>query len=83
LALVFLPGIIVNEARANKNQDSIDARISHLSAINNRKCLGDLSDSERANALTNQLQQLKELYEQRLIDGEEYKSAHQKALERL
>ncbi|MFL2528944.1 MAG: hypothetical protein ACJ0Q6_04565 [Candidatus Azotimanducaceae bacterium] len=33
LALVFWPGIIVNEVRANKNQDSIDARISHLTGI--------------------------------------------------
>ncbi len=28
LALVFWPGIIVNEVRANKNQDSLDARVS-------------------------------------------------------
>ncbi|MEZ5490900.1 MAG: hypothetical protein R3F50_11350 [Gammaproteobacteria bacterium] len=35
LAIVFWPGIIVNEVRANKNQDSIDARISHLSSIYN------------------------------------------------
>lgn len=28
LALVFWPGIIVNEVRANKNQESIDKRIN-------------------------------------------------------
>jgi hypothetical protein len=39
LALVFWPGIIVNEVRANKNQESIDKRINHLTQIYNRKCL--------------------------------------------
>ncbi len=41
LAIVFWPGIIVNEVRANKNQESIDARVSHLTSIYNRKCLAD------------------------------------------
>jgi len=41
LALVFWPGIIVNEVRANKNQESIDARVSHLTIIYNQKCLAD------------------------------------------
>ena len=39
LALVFWPGIIVNEVRANKNQESIDRRIAHLTGIYNAKCL--------------------------------------------
>lgn len=39
LAIVFWPGIIVNEVRANKNQDSIDARVTHLSSLYNSKCL--------------------------------------------
>ena len=39
LAVLFWPGIIVNEVRASKNQDSIDARISHLTKIYNDKCL--------------------------------------------
>lgn len=39
LALVFWPGIIVNEVRANKNQESIDKRINYLTQIYNRKCL--------------------------------------------
>lgn len=39
LAVVFWPGIIVNEVRANKNQDSIDARIEHLTSLYSSKCL--------------------------------------------
>lgn len=39
LAIVFWPGIIVNEVRANKNQDSLDARVSHLTGLYNGKCL--------------------------------------------
>jgi hypothetical protein len=39
LALVFWPGIIVNEVRSNKNQDSLDRRINHLTQIYNGKCL--------------------------------------------
>ena len=33
LALVFWPGIIVNEVRSNKNQDSISDRMKHLGAL--------------------------------------------------
>lgn len=39
LALVFWPGIIVNEVRANKNQDSIDGRIEHLTNLYVEKCV--------------------------------------------
>ena len=39
LALVFWPGIIVNEVRSNKNQDSISDRMKHLGALYNAKCL--------------------------------------------
>ena len=38
LALVFWPGIIVNEVRSNKNQDSISDRVTHLSSLYNEKC---------------------------------------------
>ena len=40
MALVFWQGIIVNELRSNKNQDSISARMTHLGALYNAKCLG-------------------------------------------
>ena len=45
LAIVFWPGIIVNEVRSNKNQDSIDDRIAHLSGLYKLKCL----DAEEEN----------------------------------
>ena len=80
MAIVFWPGIIVNEVRANKNQDSIDARISHLTSIYNRKCRsGNQSGSENA-TLTEKLQELKELHEQGLISDEEYEAARARAL---
>ena len=41
LGLVFWPGIIVNEVRSNKNQDSIDDRVVHLTALYSQKCLTD------------------------------------------
>tara|TARA_B110000008_G_scaffold262964_1_gene285892 strand:+ start:1964 stop:2401 length:438 start_codon:yes stop_codon:yes gene_type:complete len=81
LALVFWPGIIVNEVRANKNQDSIDARISHLSAIYNRKCLGEAGQGSQS--LSDRLQELKKLHEQGLISDEEYESARQRVLEEM
>ena len=43
MALLFWPGILVNESRSGKNQSSIDNRISHLSILYNEKC-GDKSD---------------------------------------
>ena len=39
LALLFWPGIFVNESRAGKNQSSLDNRISHLSILYNDKCM--------------------------------------------
>ena len=41
LAVVFWPGIIVNEVRANKNQDSVSDRVTHLSNLYQMKCLKD------------------------------------------
>ena len=40
LALVFWPGIIVNEVRSNKNQDSISDRMTPFGTLYNAKCLG-------------------------------------------
>lgn len=82
LAVVFWPGIIVNEVRANKNQDSIDARISHLSGIYNGKCLGDDPKGD-TNQLTTRLRELKDLNDKDLISDEEYESARQRALSEL
>ena len=41
LAVVFWPGIIVNEVRASRNQDSISRRIDHLSGLYGQKCIKD------------------------------------------
>ena len=82
LAILFWPGIIDNEVRANKNQDSIDARISQLSAIYNRKCLVDQSDTQSGNDLPARLRELKELHDQGLINDQEYEAARKRALEK-
>jgi hypothetical protein len=80
LALVFWPGIIVNEVRANKNQDSIDARNVHLSSIYNGKCLNESSDVQNT---TDQLRELKKLQEEGLINDEEHESARKSVLDKL
>ena len=83
LAIVFWPGIIVNEVRANKNQDSIDARISHLGEIYNGKCKENASVSSKHIPISERLQELKKLHEQGLITDDEYQSARKKALSEL
>ena len=44
LALVFWPGVIVNEVRSNKNQDSVSDRVNHLSNLYQQKCMKDDGD---------------------------------------
>ncbi len=83
LALVFWPGIIVNEVRSNKNQDSIDSRINHLSTIYNGKCIEGDAERVQSNTLTERLQELKDLNDQGLITDEEYQSARESALSDL
>ena len=80
LALVFWPGIIVNEVRANKNQDSIDARISHLTGIYNSKCSNSSSDNDSA---TDRLRELRKLSEEGLISEEEYEAARKSIVDTL
>ena len=80
LALVFWPGIIVNEVRANKNQDSIDARISHLTGIYNSKCSNNSSDIENT---TDRLRELRKLSDEGLISKEEYESARKSIVDKL
>ena len=80
LALVFWPGIIVNEVRANKNQDSIDARISHLTGIYNSKCLNTSSDNDSP---TDRLRELRKLSEEGLISEEEYEAARKSIVDTL
>ena len=40
LGIFFWPGVIVNEVRTNKNQDSISDRVDHLSDLYQDKCIG-------------------------------------------
>lgn len=80
LALVFWPGIIVNEVRSSKNQDSIDSRITHLSGLYNGKCLeGDVAGTQSGN-LAERLQELKDLHDKGLISDTEYQAARERAI---
>lgn len=81
LALVFWPGIIVNEVRANKNQDSIDSRVTHLSKIYNDKCLGE--SGEDADSAVVRLQKLQLLLENGLITKEEYEVTRMEILNKI
>jgi hypothetical protein len=79
LAIVFWPGIIVNEVRANKNQDSIDKRLSYLTTTYNAKCSGETKNG----SLTERLRELKQLRDEGLIGDEEYEKSRQRAIETL
>ena len=53
MALLFWPGIFVNESRASKNQSSVQQRIQYLTGLYNMKCLGkekEDKDKEEAEA---------------------------------
>jgi hypothetical protein len=78
LAILFWPGIIVNEVRSNKNEDSIDARITYLTTIYNEKCLGEKHSNS---SLSEQLKELKDLHDQGLITDDELKSSRKKVLD--
>lgn len=80
LLLLFWPGIIVNEVRANKNQESIDDRVSYLSNIYNEKCSSETQNNTNDQTLTEKLLELQQLRDQGLINAEEYETARQKAL---
>lgn len=41
LAVLFWPGIIVNEMNATKNVDSVNDRIEHLNGLYYQKCTGE------------------------------------------
>lgn len=83
LAIVFWPGILVNEVRSNKNQDSIDARISNLSALYNSKCLATEESRRASDTAVGKLRDLKELHEQGIINDEEYEVARKRAVDSL
>lgn len=81
LAILFWPGIIVNEVRSNKNEDSVDSRIAHLTNIYNEKCSGNEAEN-KSQTLKEKLLELKEMLEDGLISEEEYAFAKKKALEK-
>jgi hypothetical protein len=83
LALLFWPGIIVNEYRASNNEESIDKRVSHLSTIYNEKCSGKNQASSGDGKLTERLRELKGLHDQGLIGDEEYEKSRKRALETM
>ena len=83
LAIVFWQGIIVNEVRSNKNQDSIDSRVTHLSTMYNSRCLKSNSSEGEVKSLSAQLKELKELNDQDLISDDEYEIARKNVLEKM
>jgi len=40
MALLFWPGIFINESRADKNQSSVQQRTQYLTTLYNNKCVG-------------------------------------------
>lgn len=81
LAILFWPGIIVNEVRSNKNENSVDSRITHLTNIYNSKCSGQEADN-KSQTLKEKLLELKNMLDEGLISEEEYTFAKKKALEK-
>ncbi len=45
MALLFWPGIFVNESRASRNQSSVQQRIQYLTGLYNQKCVGNRRDA--------------------------------------
>jgi hypothetical protein len=82
LALLFWPGIIVNEVRSNKNEDSVDSRITYLTNMYNGKCTGQAASSD-SQTLKQKLVELKSMLDEGLLTDEEYKVAKNKALETI
>ena len=78
---LFWPGIIVNESRSNANQRSINRRISHLTTIYNRKCLGQRAHA--SDGLLKKLEDLKKIRQQGLISEAEYQQARKKLLSHM
>jgi hypothetical protein len=80
LAVVFWPGIIVNEVRANKNQDSVDSRVNYLTAIYNGNCLESDLEPSAQSSMSDKLRELKSLFDEGLISEAEYEEARGKVL---
>ncbi len=87
LAIVFWPGIIVNEVRANKNQDSIDARISHLTTIYRGKCLDESGKPKPAESaersVEQRLKELDDLKAKGMLSEAEYEEARKRVISNI
>jgi hypothetical protein len=81
LALIFWPGIIVNEVRSNKNEDSVDSRISHLTNIYNGKC-SSAEEDNNSQSLKEKLLELRAMLDEGLLSEEEHNIAKKKVLEK-
>jgi hypothetical protein len=81
LAIIFWPGIIVNEVRSNKNEDSVDSRISHLTNIYNGKC-SSAEEDNNSQSLKEKLLELKAMLDEGLLSEEEHKLAKKTVLEK-
>ena len=81
LALVFWPGIIVNEVRSNKNEDSVDSRISHLTNIYNEKCTGEAA-ANNSQTLKEKLVELKSMLDEGLLTDDEYEVAKKNIIDK-
>jgi hypothetical protein len=74
LAIIFWPGIIVNEVRSNKNEDSVDS-------IYNGKC-SSAEEDNNSQSLKEKLLELKAMLDEGLLSEEEHKLAKKKVLEK-
>ena len=81
LAIVFWPGIIVNEVRSNKNEDSVDSRISHLTNIYNEKCTSEAA-ANNSQTLKEKLVELKSMLDEGLLTDDEYKVAKKNIIDK-
>ena len=51
MAILFWPGIFVNESRASANQSAVQQRVQYLTSLYNTKCLGkELASGDAAPA---------------------------------
>ena len=82
LAIVFWPGIIVNEVRSNKNEDSVDSRITHLTNIYNEKCTAEAVASD-PQTLNEKLVELKSMLDEGLLTDDEYTVAKKNIIDKL
>jgi hypothetical protein len=50
MAILFWPGIFVNESRANRNQSAVQQRVQYLTGLYNSNCIGKKANSYNKDA---------------------------------